>query len=454
MKKLSIENFIFFFIFCSTLLILTYNYFHYSPKLGYDAEAHFNYVDYFSKFLPDRIQLPSDTDSREFFNPPIAYIFPSIIQVICRNVLESSDYLSDCQSVYGNFTMVFQSLIYLLTIFINLKSIQKILNLESYKIASYLLFISMLAVNYRTILMIRGEPYILFFLSVLIYFLIEIKNSNFQITKKFVLTTGFLISMIALSRQWGFLLFPAFGIMYFHPSIKRSLNYFKFMTYSFSIGFILSSWFYFNLFFKYGSFTAFNKESLGFNFSNKPLSFYLPEYEHILYLFSNPIRPYLNNQFITTLYADLWGDYWGYFSFTSKYLNIGRNQLEVGSYFGNINFISLLPSFTFLVFFFFANKLFKSNFVIKYVSFSVLISFLGYLWFAISYPEPGGDTIKATYIIQLFHLIVFSSSIYMETIKKKNLFIYNSVLVIFFLIYIYSFQSYLSHFPSDFISNL
>ena len=187
----------------------------------------------------------------------------------------------------------------------------------------------MLAVNYRTILMIRGEPYILFFLSVLIYFLIEIKNSNFQITKKFVLTTGFLISMIALSRQWGFLLFPAFGIMYFHPTVKRSLNYFKFMTYSFSVGFILSSWFYFNLFFKYGSFTAFNKESLGFNFSNKPLSFYLPEYEHILYLFSNPIRPYLNNQFITTLYADLWGDYWGYFSFTSKYLNIGKTSLKL-----------------------------------------------------------------------------------------------------------------------------
>lgn len=454
MKKLSLEKVIFYTVFISTLFVLTYNFFHYSPKLGYDAPAHFSYVDYFSKYLPDSIKLPSDSDSREFFNPPVAYIFPSLVQVICRNVIDSNNFLSDCQSVYGNFTMILQAIIYLLTIFINLKSIQKLLNFDSYQVTMYFLLVSMLAVNYRTISMIRGEPYILFFLSLLIYFLIDTHTLNFKVERKVYLIVGLLIALIALSRQWGFLLFPAFGILFFHPSINRSRNYFKFLLFSFSIGFVLSSWFYFSLYFEYGTFTAFNKDSLGFNFLNKPSTFYLPNTEHFVYLFTNPIRPYLNNQFVTSLYADVWGDYWGYFSFTSQYLDIGRNQHEIGSYFANVNKLSVFTTTVAITCFFLANRKFKNHFVIKYISFSVLFSLLGYLWFTISYPEPAGDTVKATYIIQMFHLIIFSSSLYLESIKKEKPQLYKSVLVLLFSIYVYNFQTYLSHFPSDFVSSL
>ena len=454
MKKFSIEKVIFYTVFVSTLFVLTYNFLHYSPILGYDAPAHFSYVDYFSKYLPSSIKLPSDSDSREFFNPPVAYIFPSLVQVVCRNVIESNNFLSDCQSVYGKFTMIFQSLIYLLTLFINLKSIQKLLNLESYQSAIYFLLVSMLAVNYRTISMIRGEPYILFFLSLLIYFLIDSHALNFKVERKIYFIVGLLIALIALSRQWGFLLFPAFGILFFHPSINKSREYFKFLLFSFFVGFILSSWFYFGLYFEYGTFTAFNKDSLGFDFSNKPPSFYLPNMEYLGYLFSNPIRPYLNNQFITSLYADVWGDYWGYFSFTSQYLDIGRDQIEIGAYFANVNKISIITTSVILSCFFLANRKYKNHFVIKYISFSVLFSILGYLWFTISYPEPTGDTVKATYIIQVFHLIIFSSSIYLESIKNKKQTLYRGVLITFFLIYMYNFQTYLSHFPLDFVSSL
>ena len=59
----------------SSMYILIYNFFHYSPILGYDAEAHYSYVDYFSRYLPRSINLPTRADTREFFSPPIAYIF-------------------------------------------------------------------------------------------------------------------------------------------------------------------------------------------------------------------------------------------------------------------------------------------------------------------------------------------------------------------------------------------
>ena len=86
---------------------------------------------------------------------------------------------------------------------------------------------------------------------------------------------------------------------------------------AFFIGFLISSWFYIGLFIEYGSFTTFNQDSTLFSLKSQPLSFYIPIGDELHMLFTKPIRPYFKNQFLPTLYADLWGDYWGYFSFTS-----------------------------------------------------------------------------------------------------------------------------------------
>ena len=43
----------------SSIFILIYNVIHYSPSLGYDAEAHFAYVNHIARYLPDSLSLPS-----------------------------------------------------------------------------------------------------------------------------------------------------------------------------------------------------------------------------------------------------------------------------------------------------------------------------------------------------------------------------------------------------------
>ena len=63
-------------------------------------------------------------------------------------------------------------------------------------------------------------------------------------------------------------------------------------------------------------------------------------------IFSNPIRPYFKNQFFPILYSDTWGDYWGYFTFTSRFLEIGLGQENIGSYLGRVNLVS---TFTFVI---------------------------------------------------------------------------------------------------------
>tara|TARA_Y100000768_G_C23972821_1_gene681427 strand:+ start:182 stop:1495 length:1314 start_codon:yes stop_codon:yes gene_type:complete len=433
----------------STFFILIYNILHYAPILGYDAEAHFSYVDYLSRYLPKEIKLPSQDETREFFNPPIGYLFPSFAQLVCRNIIESNNLLADCQPVYGKATQVFQTILYVITICINLFTLKLVTKSKNIFNVEYLILISLLAVNYRTISMIRGETYILFFLSLFLLVIQKAENRNYDLSLKQIIYSGVIIACIALSRQWGFLLFVPLIVLLIYKNTK--LNYFKFWSKSASIGALLSSWFYVGLYQNYGSFTAFNMESKGFSLNNQNLSFYIPNFSQLEFLFTKPIRPNLNNQFISILYSDLWGDYWGYFTFTSRFLNDGRNQLNIGDYLARVNIVSIITTFIIIIFCFLAYKKYKSNFIIQYVNLAWIVSLVGYLLFTISYPNTTGDTIKSTYIIQAFHLMVFLASIYFYDLKKVNKKMYTGIIIALIVIYIHNFQSYLSHFPYNFL---
>ena len=149
----------------------------------------------------------------------------------------------------------------------------------------------------------------------------------------------------------------------------------------------------------------------------------------------------------------MWGDYWGYFSFTSRSLDTGRNQLLIGDYLARVNIVSLLLLSFFLysivnfVFDFVKNKIdYKDSFNF-YIFISIIFSLLGYLWFLIKYPElKTGDTIKATYIIQMFHLIVFISAQQLIKIKYFNPKLYKLITTSFIFLFFHNLSAMLSHF--------
>ena len=439
------------FLFISLLFILVFNILSFDPIYGYDAEAHLNYIDHFSRYLPREISFPNQNESREFFNPPLPYINPSIAQVICRNIISSSNFLEDCQPIYTKSSQVFQTIIYLITLFINMSICNKLTKNKKFFSFNYLILISLLAVNYRTISMIRGEPYILFFMSLLFYYFLKISDKNFDYKFVEIFIFGLIIGFLALSRQWAFLLFPSFLIVYFYIDKKYRNNFYKFISLSFIIGFIFSGWFYFYLFFEYGSFTAFNKEITPFRLSNQPLSFYFSSFADLNLIFEKPIRPNFSNQLIPILYSDLWGDYWGYFVFTSRFTDIGRNQMLIGDYLARVNMFSLAPSLFFLMSFIKFRKNSEKKVFVTYLFYSIIVSFFGYLWFLISYPEfPTGDTIKATYIIQMFNIFVLLGAFKLDEIKKNNHKLYTSLIILFLIVYVHNYSSYLSHFPISF----
>ncbi len=442
----SLEKTLTFILFFSTLFVLIYNIFNYKVNFGYDADAHIRYVNAFAMYLPKTFRIPLSYETYEFFSPPVGYVFPAIVQVVCRNLFDVSDLVTYCVPIYGKFTQVFQSVLYFFTIYFYIKTINLFLGKKSKINLSIFILISLLTVNYRTISMIRGEPYILFFLSISIYLFMLIINSEYKNTKKIILL-GLTLGLLGLSRQWGLLIFPAFFLPFLFIEKNNQKQYLKMLLIVFSIALIIITPFFVSLYQNYGSITSFNKDSYGFDITNQPISFYNPFNSDALKVFTKPIRGNFDNQLLPILYSDLWGDYWGYFSFTSNYLDQGRNQMEIGDYLARVNILSIYP--TILLAFGFLNlkKIDKNKVFAYFIKFAIISSFIGYLWFLVSYPEiPSGDTIKSTYIIQMFHLLAFSAAIYLEQIKESNLRKYNIIVLTLFFIYLHNISAMLSHF--------
>jgi len=449
-----IESLYTYIIFSLIIYVLAYNLFHYDPIQGYDGEAHHAYVQNFLNiFVPGKTDQPAANFTYEFFSPPLPYVLPAFINEICKYSISSLNKLETCQDIYGFINILFLSLLFLITLVIYMKIIKIIFNKDTSFSLTILLTIGIFSTNYKAISMIRGEMYILFLNAFLIYrFLLLVKNS-FNYKKQDIFIFGVLIGFLALSRQWAFLLFPAYFIIYLFIEKIYKEQYIKFMFYSFFIGFLISGWFYIGLFLEYGSFTTFNQSPTKFSFLNQPLDFYIPFINDGSMIFTKPIRPNFKNQFLPILYSDLWGDYWGYFSFTSRSLLTGRNQANIADYLARVNLVSLIPTFFLFYGFKQSIKSFKNlktnnlDHLNKYLVIAVFISFFGYLWFLITFPNSSGDTNKSTYIIHLFHLLGLCSALSIEKLKISNTKVGFSILSILFFVFIHNLSSMMSHFP-------
>ena len=190
--------------------------------------------------------------------------------------------------------------------------------------------------------------------------------------------------------------------------VKKEIRgkYFVFMTLVLLIFLIITLPFFFHLLNNSGSLISFNKDPVGFSFDNQPKSFYNPFNKSALMLTNNPIRGSFDNQYLPILYSDLWGDYWGYFSFVKNPYLDSWGQETIGKYLGRVNIFSTIPFFLLVVSFFKVklNNLNRES--VFYIKYSIIFSIIGYSWFLIMYPEiPTGDTIKSTYMLQIFFFI-------------------------------------------------
>ena len=436
-----LSKYFFFFFGLTSSAIFIYNIFSYYSFQAPDGDAHNEYVYYLSIYLPDNLKLPSMSDTYEYFSPPLAYFFPALGIVLCRNLFTSEDYKTDCLDFYDNLGQAFLFFLFIIYI-ITLFYISKRLFKDYLKFFIPLLILTLsLSVNYQMFSSFRGETYILLFSSFVFLLLLKISQDS-KINNFDYLYLGILIGLMLLSRQWSVFFLPTiftFWVMNKTSTLKkRKMFYMLFI--SGLIGFLIASPFYISLQEKEDSIVAWNGDSYEIDIKKYPLSFYtnlgFSEGYFTNPTISNPeYDKYIHGRsIIPTFLSTIWGDPNGYFSYTHlRYLE--RNQ-TFEKYLGFVNLLGL--SFIIL----FTSGLIKflksdkkndkdnsETLFFRLIIFNFISTFIFYIvWMYLYLPS-----INANYMLQITNLLPFFGAYFIYKIKDtKN---YNYVLFILLIMY-------------------
>ncbi len=441
MSKQNLSRIILTIVIAINLLVATNALLH-NPFIGYDAGFHLDYVSVAA------VHLPTKLDSAEYYSPPLPYFLPSLLFQLCK-----SDTIT-CKYIAGKFAQGI-NLILSIVITIFLIKIAELIRPQNqhFKIAT-LLFFGLFTVYYKTFSQVRGEPYLAFFEVLSIYLVLKLGRTPETITLKDGVLLGISLGGLGLSRQWGFLLFPAIiciALLILIQNKTLGLKYGGTILLSFFIAFITCGWFYIYLNHTYGSFTAFEIQPRPFSFSNQPVSFYRSMGIKNLLLFRSPTRGRFDNQFIPIFYSDTWGDYWCYLTCVREVKPLGyhSNRMRINPYLGKVNFAALLPSFILTVGMVLGLRSLIHSLRSRTLSFEsqafaflflvVLISLSGYLWFVIKYPLlPRGTTIKATYMIQIFMALPFLAANFLENIRVTKPWIYRICITLILIVFVHN----------------
>lgn len=391
------------------------------PAIGYDGLDHLTYI---AALAERRFPLPKET--REYFSPPLPYFLPSVFYRSCIAQGIGTDwqvpFIKPCLFLGGKVAQAQNLALSLLLTFCLLKICDILRPGSSTLKVHTLLLLAVLPVYYRTFALVRGEALVATFTVIVVYQLLAMfARRDYSILR--VGGLGISCGLLLLSRQWGVFVLLAIVGWTFLLLVRDRRHMWPFarsVALSMIVAALASGWFYIGLRLKYGQATAFNRQPLpNFSLANQPRDFYfgtgLPQ------LWTAPVRPSFPNQLMPILYADTWGDYWGYFLVTGFNPRKGQdwaasNIERIQPYLGRVDMVAVVPSLLLML------GCLSSVFVIRKILYRrapldlrdsarsllgciFLVSLLGYLWFLISFPNPGkGDTIKATYIIHVLVL--------------------------------------------------
>ena len=122
---------------------------------------------------------------------------------------------------------------------------------------------------------------------------------------------------------------------------------------------------------------------------------------------TNPTRPQFTNELLPTLYSDIWGDYFGYFAWTTTASgttpvpldSTGKRELEAQNVLGFVPTLLAIGGVLGLL----GESLrrvrrFASPGLLV-IALLPLVGLLGFLLFTVTYPSGDGDVIKAAYVL-------------------------------------------------------
>ncbi len=449
--------------------IVLYNACLHDPRIGYDATHHLRYIEAFSK-----LRLVSFEESGEFFSPPLPYLLPALLIRFTGVDVFWAAKLGQGLNVLLSLGVTFLLL-----------DLCRLIDPRPLVRFGALAILGLLPVYYRTFAFFRGEPYVLLFAMLMLHrALLMALRRRFTVADGVILGTA--MGLCALSRQWGILLFPATYLFLARqwlrlPRWRREIVRVGILALVLAV--LLSGWFYLSLKVRYGAFTAFNRwVAPRFSLRNQPPDFYFDL--SLRQLFTHPIRPNFGNHLWPTLYSEVWGDYWCYLAVygldtrTGTYLNgyrlneilrtgdrppwLETNYEAMGAYLGRVNLVSLFPSLLMVAALGRAavrlgrgtlTPVRREAYILLLLAIATTAA--GYFWFLIMYPSyDKGDTIKATYILQLFPAVAVLTGEYLASLRDRFPRLSRLVWLGLALTFVHNLPATLTHFVTPHVSRL
>ena len=453
-------------------LVVLSNAVRHDPRVGYDAEDHLKYIEVLSTF-----RLPVRAETAEFFSPPLPYLLPAMARstgfVTLWGAAKTAQLLNVLYSI--GLTLCLVSLC------------ERVRPGDPWLKSVSLLCLGMLPVYYRTFAFVRGEPLLaflgVFFVERSLAFLLDRRWSTMR-----GVALGAALSLVLLSRQWGFFLLPAVALFAGILAVLGRRSWVHMtggVALVFLVGGLSSAWFYLHLRQNVGSARAFNRAPVpGFSFANRPAEFYFGTGGRPL--FSEPIRPLLGNQLLPILHSEMWGDYWSAFVVNGKdtrdgsYLYGGAlhlalsaeprpawlstNRYEIGPYLGRANLVALVPGALLLAGLIFgvrsawgytASAYLRpahgppadddATAVLTMLTLVVACTLAGYGWFLLKYP--GADTIKATYLLQIFPSLSLLTAEMLRRVRRRTPILWKALALCCVLAALHNLPLLFTHYP-------
>lgn len=448
-------------LFIAVNLLVIVNAIWHHPKIGYDVEDNLTYIQVLSHHLP-RL-----ADTGEYFSPPLPFFLPSLYDKICTEndpgKLQPFDdfYISQsCRTYDGKFAQALNVLLSIGTTILLLILAQQLRpGNRSFKL-SVLILLANLTVYYKTFAQVRPEPYVVFFTTLSIFLIYLLLKSN-SFNWKLIAFTGVSLGCLILSRQWGFFIYPAMGLLvvmiYVQDHPRGRLIAGQFII-SGLLSMLVGGFFYLHLYSDYGSFSAFNIEKPIYPSVQQAYSLLRNTHLHNFELFRDPVRPAFSGSVLAILYSETWGDYWGYFTYIKPNSSYGvngySNSNSFVSYLGRVNFVSIPTSLlllggfilSFLEILRYSRSALPEKETMVFICLVVLSMLLGFSWFVYSYVMASTKVLKTTYMLQALVVLLFPTAELLERIKTKWLLAYFVITAVLVGAFIHNIPAMVTHY--------
>lgn len=399
-------------LFVGVNVLAVSNMVRHNSELAYDAEDHFLY-----SVILSQGRLPTEAETNQFFAPPLAYVFPSLVHraAAAFGVPPCTEHTGSspaCQITAKSGQL--QNIIAIVGITYLLVLICGIIRPQDAALTIHALgLLAMLPVTYKALVFQRGEPFVALFTLLTVHRLLIMLPTDRKPTLRDALIFGLGTGLLVLSRQWGVL--AALGMATWALVMvirRRSAPLLRTGLLAYAVALVSGGWFYLFTRWRLGSVTAFNRAP---EVASKPLEFFIGMGSGTL--FSEPFRSARIAQILPIFYTDLWGDYWGHFHLPNADFSVWTAEPPPGAiaYMAQVNIVSLFPTLILLCGLGFGvvqayNWLrWGRGAAFALLQLVIVASLAGYLWFLASYPHSVGDTIKTAYMLHVFPLVAILS---------------------------------------------